>query len=415
MSSSKNSVAIIGAGIVGLCTARSLSDAGWQVTVFDAHDPGSQCSFGNAGALSEGSVAPLAMPGVMKQAASMLLDSTSALHVPFDYWLQAMPWFMRFISASRPERVRQIAASLHGLLAGSVANHQELARDIGHADLIKTTGQLHLYPNEQARDKDKASWQLKADFGMHMQAVDSEAIKALEPAVNASYRCGWFLPEEGWVTDPYQYSSAIHRANLEKGIAFVNTTIAKLQRSDDKWHLSDAHQSWQSDHVVICAGMGSRALLDALKISVPLESQRGYHIQLPTPGLQLSRIVVLADRKIFMNPLQGQLRIAGTVEFGGTKKPMNTQRALLLKDHALAGLDKLNTSGFTTWMGHRPCLPDSMPVIGPTTKMPGLWCNFGHGHLGLTGSVNSAKLLTRAMNGQAAKEELAPFAPERFA
>src|SRR5690606_4207919 len=138
----------------------------------------------NAGALSEGSVAPLAMPGVISQAASMLLDKTSALHVPPAYLLPALPWFMRFIAASRPARVRQIATALHGLLTGSVRHHMELAREIGCAHLIKSTGQLHLYPDADSRDKDKASWQLKADFGMTMHAIDRAAIARLEPAVS---------------------------------------------------------------------------------------------------------------------------------------------------------------------------------------------------------------------------------------
>lgn len=414
MSLQNHSVAIVGAGIVGLCTAYSLRQAGWQVTVFDAQEPGSQCSFGNAGALSEGSVAPLAMPGVIRQAASMLLDSTSALHVPLGYLLPAMPWFVRFIAASRPERVRQIAAALHSLLEGSVRHHTELAHAIGCAHLIKNTGQLHLYPDASSRDKDRASWQLKADFGMTMQSVDRSAIAELEPAVSDAYRSGWFLPDEGWVSDPFQYSQALARANTDRGVTFVGARISTLRRDNDKWHLHDGEQSWQADHVVVCAGIGSRELLKTLNLSVPLESQRGYHLQAPHPGVSLSRIVVLADRKIFMNPMQGQLRIAGTVEFGGTAKPMNEQRALLLKDHALAGLDNLDTSGFTTWLGHRPCLPDSLPVIGPVADLPGLWAGFGHGHLGLTGSVNTGRLLARAMAGEASAQELAPFALSRF-
>src|SRR5690606_12089517 len=233
MSMQNNSVAIIGAGIVGLCTAHFLRQSGRQVTVFDAQAPGSQCSFGNAGALSEGSVAPLAMPGVIRQAASMLLDSTSALHVPLGYLLPAMPWFVRFIAASRPARVRQIAAALHGLLAGSVRHHTELASAIGCAHLIKTSGQLHLYPDAGSRDKDKASWQLKADFGMAMQPVDRAAIAELEPAVSNTYRCGWFLPDEGWVSGPFQYSQALARANSDQGVAFVNADIRKLRRSND--------------------------------------------------------------------------------------------------------------------------------------------------------------------------------------
>lgn len=211
--------------------------------------------------------------------------------------------------------------------------------------------------------------------------------------------------------------SSIHRPwpkQIQTRALYLSRRHQQPAPHNDKWHLHSGEQSWPADHVVVCAGMGSRGLLATLNLSVPLESQRGYHLQAPHPGVTLSRIVVLADRKIFMNPMQGQLRIAGTVEFGGTGKPMNQQRALLLKDHALAGLDNLDTSGFTTWLGHRPCLPDSLPVIGPVANLPGLWTGFGHGHLGLTGSVNTGRLLARAMAGQTSANELAPFSLSRF-
>ncbi len=325
-----------------------------------------------------------------------------------------MPWFLRFIAASRPQRVQQIAAALHQLLTGSVRNHQALARQIGCAHLIKNTGQLHLYPNDNERNKDKASWQLRAKFGLQMHSMDRAAIAELEPAISDRYCSGWFLPDEGWVSDPFQYSRALVTANTELGVTFVTAQISGLRRDNDSWHVHGQGQSWQADHVVVCAGMGSGDLLATLNLRVPLESQRGYHLQAPNPGVNLSRVVVLADRKVFINPMQGQLRVAGTVEFGGTRKPMNTQRALLLKTHALAGLHNLDTSGFTTWMGHRPCMPDSLPVIGPVADMPGLWTGFGHGHLGLTGSVNTGTLLARAMAGQTSAAELAPFALSRF-
>lgn len=414
MSSPNNTVAIIGAGIVGLCVARSLQEAGYQVTIFDPEEPGSQCSFGNAGALSEGSVAPLAMPGVIKQALGMVLDSSGPLHLPIDYAFTAMPWLLRFVAASKPARVRQIAASLHRLLAGSVANHLALAQQAGCADLIQNTGQLHLYPSKEARDKDNASWRLKASLGQVMHAVDSAAIREMEPAVSHDYQYGWFLPDDAWVSDPFLYAQALARDNSQRGIAFVKAGIQNMQRQDAGWRLSDGSQSWQASRLVICAGIGSRGLLRQLGVSVPLESQRGYHIQFPRPGVQLSRVVVLADRKVFMNPMQGALRVAGTVEFGGTGKPMNQRRALLLKTHAQAGLGNLDGDDYSVWMGHRPCLPDSLPVIGPVVNHPDLWCAFGHGHLGLTGSVNTGILLARAMTGQAAPQALADFSPSRF-
>lgn len=410
----KNSIAVIGAGIVGLCTAYSLKKAGYTVTVIDPEPPGSQCSFGNAGALSAGSVAPLAMPGVLKQTLSMLLDSSSPLHVPFYYWLPALPWFMRFAASAQPDKVQQIAQALSFLLSDAVRQHRELAREVGCSQLIKETGQLHIYPDDQALSKDAGSWALKNAFGQRFEKLDAAGIQALEPAVSSRYKAGLFLPEDTWIAQPYQYARAIAADLQRQGVPFVQAKVQALTRGDQGWRYTDGSWSGASEHVVISAGMGSRRLLQGLGWKVPLEAQRGYHVQVPQPGIQLSRVVVLADRKVFMNPMDGQLRIAGTVEFGSIDRPMNKRRAMLLKEHAQQGLDGLKADDFSLWMGLRPCLPDSLPVLGPVPDAPGLWCAFGHGHLGLTGSSNTGRLLARAISGRADPAELAPFSIRRF-
>jgi len=412
-SGNSDTTIVIGAGIVGLCVAHALKKTGRDVVVIDADAPGAQCSFGNAGALSSGSVAPLAMPGIMKTAVSMLTDSSSPLHIPFAYLLPAAPWLARFVAAANPRRVREVADALAFLLADSVAAHQRLAADVGCPDIVRQTGQLHLYPDRQAMDKDRASWLLKREHGLRMQDVDRHAIDELEPAVAHRYGQGIFLPDEGWLTNPARYTQAIATRLRGMQVAFEQAAIHSLRQESGMWTVSDGSRRWRAGHVVVSAGMGSKALLAGLGLRVPLESQRGYHVQIPDPGVSISRVVVLADRKVFMTPMEPGLRIAGTVEFGGLTRPPNEKRALLLKRDALAGLQGLNAGGFTTWMGHRPCLPDSLPVLGPVKNRPGLWCAFGHGHLGMTGSVNTGKLLAAAMAGQGGGS-LAPFALDRF-
>jgi glycine/D-amino acid oxidase-like deaminating enzyme len=152
-----------------------------------------------------------------------------------------------------------------------------------------------------------------------------------------------------------------------------------------------------------------------LGVKVPLETQRGYHLRFPNQSIQLQRIVVLADRKVFITPMQSGLRVAGTVEFGGLKRLPNAARARLLAEHAKAGLPNLDTSDPIEWMGHRPCLPDSLPVIGEVPDHKGLWCAFGHGHLGLTGAAGTGRLLAQAMAGSApALNLLTAFSISRF-
>jgi len=411
----ERSVLVVGAGVVGLALAFELARAGWRVTLCDPEPPGSQCSWGNAGAISAGSVAPLAMPGVLRGALSMLLDDASPLHVPFHYWLRAAPWLTAFVRAARPDQVRRIAGALDGLLAGSLAAHARLASAVGCPELVRRNGQLHLYPDTRAYDKDRGAWALKQAHGLRMEQLDAAAIRQLEPAVDARYRVGVLLPDEGWVAEPGRYTQAIAAALRQMDVALERARISALRPDGAGWTASDGVRAWRASQVVVAAGAWSRSLLAAQGHDVPLESQRGYHLQLRDAGISLSRVTVLADRKIFVTPMESGLRIAGTVEFGGLDRPPTPRRAMLLGEHARAGLRGLRLDAPSVWMGHRPCLPDSMPVLGPVPDRPGLWCAFGHGHLGLTGSANTARLLAAAMAGQGDERVLAPFSIARFA
>jgi D-amino-acid dehydrogenase len=171
-----------------------------------------------------------------------------------------------------------------------------------------------------------------------------------------------------------------------------------------------------ADQVVLAAGAWSATLLAPLGVHVPLESQRGYHVMLPDPGVMPRRPVVPADRKAFLTPMEEGLRVGGTVEFGGTEREPNPARAALLLEDLLKVYPQARTADAKPfWMGHRPCLPDTLPVMGPVRANPGLWCAFGHGHLGLTASAPTGAMIARALLGPPANTDLAPFAVERFA
>jgi len=408
-------VGVVGAGIVGLCTAYYLRRAGCEVVVIDRESPGSQCSSGNAGALSSRSVAPLAMPGIVGTAIKMMLDPTGPLYLPPTYALQAMPWLLRFIAASKAPRVAAIAAALSTLLAESIPLHRELARDIGCPQRVGDTGQLHLYPDEAALAKDAGSWALKMQYGETVERLDRAGIQAMEPAIDDRYGVGLFLPESAWVSQPLRYAMALADKLREMGVEIIQDEVRGLTPDSEGWTIATGRGSHRVDEVVVAAGAWSAQLLGTLGVKVPLETQRGYHLSIPSPGMSVSRTVVLADRKVFITPMEDGLRVAGTVEYGGFKRAPSAPRAALLGDHAKAGLKGLDLSqGATTWMGHRPCLPDSLPVIGEVPAHPGLWTAFGHGHLGLTGSAPTGKLLAEVMTGSASAERLAPFSITRF-
>jgi D-amino-acid dehydrogenase len=409
------SVVVVGAGIVGLCVAYELRKAGHRIEVIDPEAPGSQCSFGNAGAISTGSVAPLAMPGVLKNAAKMLLDADSPLHVPARYWLRAAPWLRQFLASATPTRVEEIATALTWLFAGALENHEALAAEIGCPQRVVRSGQLHLYRDAAALAKDDAGWRLRAEQGVPFDTLDAEGIRALEPAVSSAYRVGVFMSGQGAVTEPFRYANAVADALRTRGGVITRDRVTALTAQASGWEVQGADRRYHVDHVVLAAGIWSAELLRPLGIRVPLESQRGYHLHVAQPNVSVTRPVVLADRKVFMAPMETGLRISGTVEFGGLAMPPTPRRASVLGAYAKEGLPGLRLGEPTCWMGHRPCLPDSLPVLGPVPQHAGLWCAFGHGHLGVTGSVNTGRLIAAALRGEADEQKLAAFSVARFA
>lgn len=409
-------VVVVGAGIVGLCVAYYVRKAGFEVKLIDPDVPSAQCSFGNAGSIASGAVAPLAMPGAMGSALQMLLNPAGPLNLPLSYLLQATPWLMKFVAASKPQRVMEIASALHQLNQGAMRMHKELTQELGCPGLIQDNGQLHLYPDKMAKAKDTASWNLKREHGLETIEIGGVEIQKMEPAVSKHYKLGYFLPDQGWITEPYMYTRAIANSLREQRVKMVQDRVTALTReSDGGWAIDATVDRHFARHVVVAAGSWSAQLLRPLGIKIPLESQRGYHVQFANPNVNISRTVAFADRKVFVTPMACGLRAAGTVEFGGLKRPPSERRANLLAQHVKVGLPELDVRTPTTWMGHRPCLPDSMPVIGKIPGHAGLWSAFGHGHLGMTSSVHTGRLIADAISKKADTGWLEAFSASRFA
>jgi len=404
MSSRNPQVAVVGAGVVGSCIALHLQKRGAAVTLIDRDEPGRGCSYGNSGAISPGSVAPLAMPGILATVPHMLLDEESPLHLPLAYLPKAIPWLLRFVASAQPSRVALSAAKLASLHAGAIDRHEALAREIGVPELFVRRGHLHLYPDAKSLAKDAAGWRMRTHYGYRFQQLDRDGILSLEPHVGERYQVGVFMADHATIINPFRYVQAMVRAFAAKGGRLLRDDVqAMVPAAGGRWQLRTTNgadtASGSFDQVVVAAGAWSRRLLDPLQVPLALESQRGYHVQFQGGRDTVSRTVVLADRKIFVTPMEDGLRVGGTVEIGGLERPPDARRAAILERIAretFGGLEALQT---TQWMGHRPCMPDSVPVIGPAAGRPGLWLAVGHGHLGLTDSINTAQRIADGMLG----------------
>jgi len=395
-------IAVVGAGIVGAAIALELVKRGHAVLLVDRDEPGNGCSFGNSGAISPGSVAPLALPGVLASAPGMLLDQDSPLHVPLRYLPRAFPWLVRFAASAAPERVAQSAARLHALHAGAVARHRALAAEVGVPELLLERGHLHLYPDAAALAKDATGWRLRREYGVGVEQLDRAGIVALEPAVHERYTVGMYLADHATLRQPFRYVQAIVHAFVARGGAVRRAGVTALARGGGRWMLVTDAGPLACDAVVVAAGAWSRSLLDPQGLKLPLETQRGYHVEFAGDS-PVSRTVVLADRKAFVTPMETGLRVGGTVEIAGLDAPPAWRRAESLAFAARAAFPSLTGAPIRRWMGHRPCLPDSVPFIGAVPGSPRLYAAVGHGHLGLTGAPATAERIAAALDEGSAR------------
>jgi len=397
----RTSVAVVGAGIVGAAIALELRKRGHAVVLVDRDEPGRGCSFGNSGAISPGSVAPLALPGVLAAVPRMLLDARSPLRVPLGYLPRALPWLARFVASAAPGNVAASAARLAALHADAVARHVALAREVGVPELVAVRGHLHLYRDAAALAKDATAWNLRRQYGFVAQELDREGIVALEPAVHERYAVGMFLADHATVRNPFRYVQAIVRRFVDGGGRLQRADVASLAPTADGWEVvaSGGSIAFACDTVVIAAGAWSRRLLDSQGLALPLETQRGYHVEFDGEP-PISRTVVLTDRKAFVTPMETGLRVGGTVEIGGLVAPPDWRRVDTLAAAAREAFPGLRAAPARRWMGHRPCMPDSVPFIGAVPGKRGLFAAVGHGHLGVTDAPGSAQRIAQAIDAQ---------------
>ena len=396
---------VVGAGIVGLSVAWVLVRRGEAVRVFDRDEPGKGASFGNSGSLSAGSVVPLATPGVARSGLKMLFDADAPLVVRRSYLLRALPWLAQFARVSDAATVRRLAHSLLAILAPTLPAWRQVLVDIDGLDLLRETGQMHVYPSRAALDADAFAWRLRRESGVRTDFLQRDELLALQPGIGPAYSHGVFLPDAATITDPHGLCVRMAAALSAAGAEFVRVPVQALG-TDGRVHAQG--RDWPARACVVAAGAWSAQLLGALGVRVPLESQRGYHVQRPgnlvDADVELLRPVVAADAKVFIVPMREGARVGGTVEFAGLRAQEDARRFELLRrsfSRVFPGAPAAPAGAAEhTWMGHRPCLPDTLPVLGPLPGAPGLWAAFGHGHLGLTMSAVTGAWIADALIGR---------------
>lgn len=408
-------ITIIGAGIVGVATACYLRRDGHEVTVVDSRPPGEYCSFGNAGILSPGSIVPQAMPGVMKKVPKYLMDPLGPLTVRWSYFPRATPWLLRFIANTARERVEKIADALRPLTGQTFDAYEPLARHAGATDLIRKTGYVVVYEHEAAYRGDALAWKLRRDRGVEIEELDAAGISRRVPSLAKIYERGLFLPEQGYVANPERLTKTLAAQFERDGGRIFKREVRDIRLAPHGVQALETDGGpLLVDTLVICAGVHSGELAAKLGEKVPIEAERGYHVTFSDPRIELPLPVSSAEGKFFVTPMEMGVRIAGQAEFAGIYAEPDYRRADALARHMQRMFPQASMADSTQWMGRRPSMPDSMPVIGPSSKVPNVYYAFGHGHIGLCGGAPTGRVIADLIAGRKPSFDVSPFRIERF-
>lgn len=409
-----SSVAVVGAGIIGTSVAFALVERGYKVTLYDRSPPGSVgASRGNGGHVVGSGIFPLAEPGIAWSGLRMLLDPDSALKIPFSHAPRLAPWLWRFWQSSRSADFERGVAALTALSLGGVEEAEAFWQRAGIGDMLQRVAALYLYESEQSHAASEGHWQRRAEAGMASTHVGPAEIEALEPYLAPIFPRGVLSHDWGVVSDPYEVVTGLFRAAQRLGLVHERAEVSLVEARGDLVAVTSQGVARLYDGAVIAAGAWSKPLAQRLGEDLPVEAERGYNLTFAGRQGLINRPLVLADRGVTASPLQPGLRLGGWTELGGTDLPPNASRWERMTAISETVIPALRGTPSAEWMGHRPSMPDSVPVISRSTRVPGVFYAVGHGHYGLSQSARTARMLAEII-GEAADARYEPYGLGRF-
>ncbi len=408
-------IAVIGAGLVGLASAHALSDDGHDVTLIDREGPAAGASRGNAGWLAHTDIDPIASPNMLRQVPGFLMDPLGPLAIRARYLLPVLPWLTRLILASRPAQFARSVEAIVAINGLAMPAWDNLSARLGMAAMIHRRGALFVFDTAGRYEAGKVKAARQRGFGIEVDALDVHELRQMEPGLSDALVGATYYPSAAHVTDPRLMTEALFAAAGLRGIRFERATVSAITAQGGLRVVCEGRDPILADRVVVAAGAWSRPLAQGLGDRIPLDTERGYNVSFPGATSQIARPVAFDGHGFVATPLDTGLRIGGAVELGGLKLAPNHERTRALHTKAkrfLRDVPAFETG--TVWMGFRPCIPDSLPVIGHAKETRDVVYAFGHGHYGLTQSAATGGIVADLIAGRRPPIDLAPFSPGRF-
>lgn len=378
----------------------------------DPQLPGQSASSGTAGIIAI-SCTPEATPGVLRRVPSMLMDPTSPLAVRWRYLPRLLPWLWRFIQSAQPNRVEKISMALASLSSRAREAYDVLLKQTNATDLIRSDGWLKVFRTEKAFKQSLTEQELMSRRGLSIDVLNSEHIRQLEPALAPIFSRGLLLRDSAFVPNPGRLIETFTSDFLERGGKLQRETALKLEPSETTHKVVTDRSTYDFDVIVLCAGAWSASLARQLKISVPLDTERGYHLTLPQSNPNLKRPVLMADHYFVLAPMDDGLRLTSAAEMAGLEAPPDFTLPYRLLPLAKEALPSLVPTVHNSWLGFRPSMPDSTPIIGQAIDTLSVYFAFGHGHLGLTHGPITGRIISDLIANRDPGLNMFPFRVDR--
>ena len=409
----KQSVIVIGSGITGVSCAEELRRSGAKVTLIDrvkAGDP-SQTSFGNAGILAREGIMPIANPSMLKMIPQILLSPNSPVYLKWSYLAKFSPWALQFIMNGTRPKALPIILALNELIYDTVENHIQLSKNTGAARFIEKGDMTLLFRNRKQFSSDKFANQTRRNLGITWEELSRDKLLDRDPHISKLYQFGLAYKNHGWITNPAAYVSSLAKHFQENGGKILIGEVSKINGNNVELK---GGIILKAENIVLATGAWSKNLASQLGHNIPLQAERGYHLSLKNASHMPPNTYLITDKKFGLTPMDGFLRCAGQSEFAPLEMPPNPKAIKNLRKFLFRLYPKLEYETETIWQGTRPTLPDSLPVIGRSSKNTSVIFAFGGQHLGLTMGPKIGKMVRDIIFERQSNVNMTPYSSDRF-
>ena len=410
----KTDIAVLGGGVIGLSVALKMLNSGREVVLIDSEEPGSGTSYGNAGTIAEYAVLPVGSPEVIKRLPSLLFYKNSPMAIKRSEILSLAPWLMKFLYQSMPKQAEKNAQSIAKILVNARLRWEDLASQINGSSLLNNNGSIYIYKSKSIYDAGLKDINHRKTLGLNAQMLNPSELNKLEPNINLIEGGAAYFPDCAYMSDPGKMMKLLLNTCIEKGCQVIRQTAKNIERTNNGIKVTlDDKSTILSKHLVVSAGAFSKKFAKQAGDNIPLDVERGYHVEYDMNEPLLNRPCCSADGGFYMSPMSGRLRVVGTVELGGVSPKISMHRVNHLENGASNFFPSLGKPS-RTWLGFRPSIPDSKPVISASRKGNDIVYAFGHGHIGLTLAPVTAEIVESIITGKKPPIPIHEFSVQRF-